>query len=741
MSALRPSLVLLLASVASAAAQSGADALTRVCMLRVEFIEDYTDSTTGTGLFLPEHGRDYSLDVAEQLDSYFTDVSRDRQDFEFSVFPAVGGGGYTMPHQMSWYGDGDRWPTAVMWLLVHAVQAADPEVDFSEYDVVMVVHAGVGSESNPSGPMWDLPSMFVDAGSFSYYIGQEDPWMAGGIPTNDGMLVSEGIIVPEHQTQNTYGLGVLGVSANKLLRWLGAPDLYNTSTGSIAIGGWDIMGYGQWIMDGFWPSAPGAYTRENLGWADVVEVWNGSFTVAPNDTVYRVPLSGTEYLLIENRQRDPDGDGQCGAHERDYGLPGSGVLIWHIDETRLGSHILNNTVNADPLHQGVTVVEADGIPDFNSPYYDYFYTSDGSQWDPWKRDGYAWLLGPATTPSTSASWGGRTGVTVDVTSNSGNSMTFTVAREGVEGWPAEVQNPASGPVVWNAPGLGEVIAVLRGSGRIALLSPEGETLAGFGTMLATPPRAALLADDEYLLTGDRNGFVHMLTPEWGVEAPGWPARVSEEPVQVLFSEELQIAAAAAGDSVYLFASDGEAIPGWPHGFEYSVQGICVTPDVEVPGIAVTVADGSLFAFDLDGHPLFADGSVHPGGGDISVPISADFDRDGVTEIALTSRGYVWCYDTEGNIEPGFPAELSGEALGGVFPSDLDGNGYLEVVVETSTGACAVTASGTILADWPVSTPTDSLVSEIGPFQRRGGWHRFRRPVPSRRPDWALECRW
>ncbi|MFO7625966.1 MAG: hypothetical protein R6V62_01750 [Candidatus Fermentibacteraceae bacterium] len=702
---------------------SGNLATARVCALRVEFIEDYTDSTTGNGKFLAEHGRDYSVDIAGQVEAYFTDVSGGRQNFDFSVYPAEGDGGYLMPHQMAWYGDNDRWPSAVIWLLVHAVLAADSEVDFSEYDAVMVVHAGAGREGDVLGNSHlDISSYYVDYSSFQYYIGLEDPWMAGGIPTNDGVLVREGVIVPEHQTQDGLGLGVLGVMVAKLLRWLGAPDLYNTSTGSVAIGGWDVMGYGQWLMYGFWPSAPGAFTREYLGWADVIEVYDGSFTVSPGDTLFRVPLSDSEYLLIENRQRDPDGNGQCGAHERDFGLPGSGILIWHIDETRLGSNLAGNTVNVDPDHQGVSVVEADGIPDFNSIYYDFFYTSEGSMWDPWMRDGYAWLLGPETTPSTSASWGGRTGVTVDVTSNSGNSMAFTVTRQDIEGWPRRVSNPASGLNVWDAPGYGELIAVLRGSGRIEALSRSGEPLFGFGAILATPPVIALIDGTEYLFTGDRNGYVHMLTPQWGDEAPGWPVRLGSEPAQVLFSERLQAAVAVAADSVHVLSPTGNPLPGWPRKFNYQVQGVCVIPDPVSPGIAVTVADGSLYAFDLAGRPLFS--GVHPGGGDISIPVSSDFDRDGTQEIALTVRGYVFSYDTSGDLEPGFPAALGGKALGGLFPADLDGNGYIELVVETSTGAHAVTPSGTISADWPVTTLTDSLSEEVDRFNRGIGGSGF-----------------
>ena len=57
-----------------------------------------------------------------------------------------------------------------------------------------------------------------------------------------------------------------------------------------------------------------------------------------------------EYFLLENRQQT----------EWDAYLPHHGLLIWHIDYNPTVWN--NNTVNINPKHQYIDLVEADGIP-------------------------------------------------------------------------------------------------------------------------------------------------------------------------------------------------------------------------------------------------------------------------------------------------------------------------------------------------------------------------------------------
>ncbi len=64
-------------------------------------------------------------------------------------------------------------------------------------------------------------------------------------------------------------------------------------------------------------------------------------------------------------------------------------------------------------------------------------------------------------------------------------------------------------------------------------------------------------------------------------------------------------------------------------------------------------------------------------------------------------------------------KLQGNILSDPFPADLNADGYLEILVETTLGMEAFSSSGTIVTDWPFETPTDSLA---------GGYRRFNRGI-------------
>ena len=113
------------------------------------------------------------------------------------------------------------------------------------------------------------------------------------------------------------------------------------------------------------------------------------------DTVIlKVPINSKEYYLVENRNRDVNKDGETVTYisngnvltksfaadsdkfssydvsdingvvtdvdEYDWGLPGSGILIWHIDENIIDDNLTDNSINAG-AKKGVFVEEADGV--------------------------------------------------------------------------------------------------------------------------------------------------------------------------------------------------------------------------------------------------------------------------------------------------------------------------------------------------------------------------------------------
>lgn len=695
------------------AVSSLADTTVRVALIRVEFLEDFTDSTTGDGRFdlspSEPHNRDYFDGLASDMADYFAAVSGGSLAIEWEVFPASQEGAYTLPHQMGYYGRDEDWMRWTVQLFADGIQAADADIDYSGFDAVVLAHAGAGQEADVrlDSPK-DISSIFVRLSDLQYYLpGAGSGYQ--GVPTDDGVAIANGSIIPEQESQDGYGFGVLGTLCHEFGHQMGLPDLYNTLTGTVGIGGWGLMGYGQWMSSGYWPSAPCAWSRVAMGWTPVREVTEtAGFTLshAYTDSVLKVPLSGSEYLLLENRQRDPNGNGMNDVGERDYGLPGSGVLIWHIDQGVISRTRPSNLVNADDAHRGVDLEEADGIQDFDySP--PSIYGIEGSEYDPWFRGGYAWIMGPQTEPATVTSWGGNTGVTVDVEDPSGNGMDVSVSRSWTEeGWPQQVQPLGEGPLAWETPD-GVRVVLTESSGVSRAWRPDGTDPTPVGLNAAVALRAGDIGlGEEMLLVCQDDGEVQLR--RWGGTQPeGWPVDLGAEPLQAIISQRLGLVAVAADDGrVHLLGPDGEERSGWPVRFGPPVSGIAVFPG-DPAAVAVATAEGRVHLMGLDGEYL-SGWPARPGLPIEGPPYCADFDRDGSSDVMVVSGGSLYAYDASGQPLPGFPADLPGEPQGPPWPADIDSDGRLEAVVCLDTGAAAVTAAGATLSDWPLALSLDSL---------------------------------
>ena len=146
-----------------------------------------------------------------------------------------------------------------------------------------------------------------------------------------------------------------GVLCHEYSHCLGLPDFYMTvDPWSSIVAYWSLMDYGCYAGDGgYRPVGYSAYERMSLGWMDVEELTkpstiSGMTHVANQGPAYKVTNSGNsdEFYIIENRQ--PVG--------WDAGLPGSGLLVWHVDYS--ASAWANNTLNNSALHRRVSIVPA-----------------------------------------------------------------------------------------------------------------------------------------------------------------------------------------------------------------------------------------------------------------------------------------------------------------------------------------------------------------------------------------------
>ena len=273
---------------------------------------------------------------------YFLDSSNGQFDLTCDVYGPV-----TLPNNRSYYGGNgfsghDRQPEE---MVIDAIKQLDPTVDFSLYDRdkdgildnVFLFYAGKGEASGGSADTvwphaWNLEQ-------------------AGKSFTVDGVLVDHYACTCELQGSKPDGIGTF---CHEFSHIMGLPDLYNTvSGGNYTPGEWSVMDYGPYNNDSRTPPSYSAYERNAMGWLDLQTISEAtSVKLEDLKKSNKAAVIGTsrdnEFFLFENRQQ---------TSWNTY-LPGHGMLIWHIDY--VPSVWDGNTVNNDPDHQYVDLVEANG---------------------------------------------------------------------------------------------------------------------------------------------------------------------------------------------------------------------------------------------------------------------------------------------------------------------------------------------------------------------------------------------
>ena len=258
------------------------------------------------------------------------------------------------------YGFEGAFPNNAQKLAADAARAADPVVNFANYDnnndgrvdTIFIVHAGRGAEfTNSQSDIW----------SHSWVTNQSDR------PVLDGKQVYSYTTEPEYWLNP--GDMTVGVYAHEFGHVLGLPDLYDTDTDtalrSRGIGRWSLMASGSWNglnNLGGSPAFPDAWSRIALGWVVPTAINSHTFgqaipSVASSPSILKLkPTTGftNEYFLVENRQKT----------SYDSYLPNSGLLFWHIDENRNNNDaqcISLNRWNCQNQHYKVALEQADGL--------------------------------------------------------------------------------------------------------------------------------------------------------------------------------------------------------------------------------------------------------------------------------------------------------------------------------------------------------------------------------------------
>jgi len=353
--------------------------------------------------------------------------------FSVSAGPSGVAGWYQASNTHNYYGQNDwrgndRWPGNLVYEAVSQADAAG--FDFGPYDqdgdcyvdVVAIVHQGSGEEAG--GPSTDIWSHSWDLNSARYYgysrygeFTTRTPCPRGGyIKVNDYIIQPE-ILWGGQQT--------IGVFAHEYGHAIGLPDLYDTDGSSEGIGNWSLMASGSWnyvATPGDRPAHMDAWSKYKLGWVSPKQV-NGTLTDVPitqassADDVYQLlsgsPSAGGEYFLVENRQK-------AGFDE---GLPGAGLLIWHIDERKT-----TNTKECYPggpscptQHYHVALEQADNLYDLEKN------RNRGNAGDPYPGSTGNTSFTASSSPNSKLYNGSASNVNITNISTPGFTMTATLS--------------------------------------------------------------------------------------------------------------------------------------------------------------------------------------------------------------------------------------------------------------------------------------------------------------------------
>ncbi len=473
----------------------------RILAVMVSFQADRDGTTFGNGKFESIYSQEYGNEIIDPVPhnrsyfeshllfakNYFEKVSKGNLTIEFTVLPDTFSVSQTMRNYSPAPGDNDFTPIADFsketWTKADQL---NPGFSFSNYDLFLIFHAGVGRDVSLPGSIGnerDLPSVYLSENAFKNIYGEN----FSGIPVSNGSFnIKNTLVMPETESRELnsitgtflFELTINGLLCASIASHLGLPDLFDTETGLSAIGRFGLMdGQGIFAYNGCYPPEPGPWSKIFLGWAEPVTIQpTGSYDInlitniaaSLSDTVIlKVPLNSSEYYLVENRTRDANNDGSkvtyvvngnavthtflkdttgyytfdidslagvvTDVDEYDWAVPGNGIVIWHIDENVINEKLADNKINTDKNRRGVDVEEADGIQDIGEIFTTIFgdqVIGEGTDEDFWYSSNpaefYENRFAKDTRPSTLTNSGANSLITIKDFSDISNRMSFKV---------------------------------------------------------------------------------------------------------------------------------------------------------------------------------------------------------------------------------------------------------------------------------------------------------------------------
>lgn len=302
-------------------------------------------------------------------------------------------------------------------LTVRALKAADPFVDFAAYDTrapfgalspdelhLVILPAGHEAADGCPGP-----TIWAHRSSLQQGDGAAAPPVLDGVVAGDGAVDGGYVMAAEIGCDGSgeYPQSI-GVFAHELGHDLGYVDLYDIDGSTAGVGQWSLMAQHRGQLpgepSGTHPPHLDPFHKWFSGWVTPTEV-TAAGPVALDDAATSGDVAQVgenpggvdigflhgnaaegEYFLVENRQRTG----------YDVGLPGCGLLIWHVDETSF--------TNADESRRLVDVEEAGEATNPDGGWAD--------ESDPWPGSTGAGLFDTTSTPDSRRNDGRPTGVSI-----------------------------------------------------------------------------------------------------------------------------------------------------------------------------------------------------------------------------------------------------------------------------------------------------------------------------------------
>jgi M6 family metalloprotease-like protein len=722
------------------------------------------------------------------------------------VFPQGENDAYQLSEEMGYYNPNTtdaEINKGIAQLFIDAVQTADEDDDivFDNYDLIVVFHAGVGRDIafdyDPTPQ--DISSLYVTLDFMQKWISSA----VQGAPADSG-YITKGIILPETENQEGEQIALTGMFVSNIGTHLGLYDLFSPSKQRTGVGRFGLMDAGLLNLNGLAPAPPGAYSRKKLGWTQPqiitqptnnIEITRYGLDNPESAEIVQIPINDNEYYLLEFRgdykvnidslyvdmfedreeylsylevlktyYDDQLEFGESGVllsmPDYDWGLPGAGILIWHVDERVIAEKGPTNSINDDSNYRGVDIEEADGSQDigyiynFLEPGYqtelgwfaDFWYSNRSEDLEDFEL--YENKFSTNTSPNTRSNLNNaKSYITLEnFSANTSDEMTLDFKRDIFEsGYPLSLFDSSATLLSTIAGTLEDhnvdFIFALDSKGDIYAINTENEQPMG-------------LYDNEYLIGGldqignysslalinsnaDERAEMLVISSGNKVKALNLIGEGVSGLAPIQFETNLPGDAVGpvvqAGSSIYIpcvdkkiYRLDFTGQVGDPIETEYQVKDIAAYPGVILPNFnfrmsfaaiahLITENEYNLITYDEEKQTFYIhnpDGSEHANfsiESDLTSQfILADMDANNVPDIVFTLKDGIYAYSVEGFPISGFPIKpkfiTADSLIGTPLALDVNNDGLLDLIYSTKKGqvlACSIT--GQTISEYQLST--------------------------------------